>query len=67
MSDVRRLSDLGMVPALAKEVAKQINAGPEAANADNVAVGAITSVNFTFAGGTLTQALQALADAIPAS
>lgn len=37
----------------------------EPSHPDNIQVGAITATNFIFAGGSLTEALQALADAIP--
>lgn len=67
MANVTRLVNVGIVPEQAKELAKQIDdAGSAPVSSDNVTVGAITAANFTFAGGTLTQALQALADAIPA-
>lgn len=60
MADVRRLAELGMVPELAKEVAKQMESG---SNADNISVPAFTGGGVTFPGGTLTEALQAIADA----
>jgi hypothetical protein len=56
-----------MPTELAKETAAQITAAQAAASdPDNITIAAITADNFNFAGGTLTEALQALADAIPA-
>lgn len=68
MANVTRLVNVGIVPEQAKEIAKQIDDSTTGLtiSSDDVTVGAITAANFTFAGGTLTQALQALADAIPA-
>ena len=67
MADAQRLAALSMVPELAKEVAAQIDAGSSGpVSADDVTVGAITATNFTFAGGTLTEFCQEIADAIPA-
>lgn len=67
MADVRRLAELGMVPELAKEVAKQIDAaaggGGGSVSSDDVTVAAFSGGGVTFAGGTLTQALQAIAGA----
>ena len=37
----------------------------EPSHPDNIQIGAITAANFSFAGGSLTEALQAIADAIP--
>lgn len=71
MADARRLAELSMPTELAKETAAQIAAaqaaGTAAADPDNITIAAITAANFNFAGGTLTEALQALADAIPAA
>lgn len=68
MADARRLTALGTASPLARELAKQIGAeGGGAVSPDDITVPAITADNFTFAGGTLTEALQALADAIPAA
>lgn len=67
MADARRLAALGTAAPLARELAKQMgDEGGGAVSPDDIAVAAITADNFSFAGGTLTQALQALADAIPA-
>lgn len=66
MADARRLAALGTASPLARELAKQIGA-EGAGSSDEITVPAITADNFTFAGGTLTEALQALADAIPAA
>ena len=65
MADVRRFVEMGMVPGLAKEVAKQIDdaAGGGPVSSDDVTVDAFTGGGVTFAGGTLTAALQAIADA----
>lgn len=60
MADRRRLAELGMATELAKEVANQIEGS---ANADEIAVPAFTGGSVTFPGGTLTEALQAIADA----
>ncbi len=60
------LVQLGMVPELAKKVVQLIDDGVGEISSDNVTVPAITADNFSFAGGTLTEALQAIADAIPA-
>lgn len=66
MADVRRFVEMGMVPGLAKEVAKQIDeSGGGAVSSDNVTVAAFNGGGVTFAGGTLTAALQAIADATP--
>jgi len=69
MADVRRLVGLGMAPPLAKEVASQIDAAGEGGtvSSDDVTVAAITATNFNFAGGTLTEFCQAVADAMPAA
>ncbi|URQ76174.1 MAG: hypothetical protein NBV76_05285 [Candidatus Ochrobactrum gambitense] len=68
MADVRRLCEVGFATVAAKELAKQIEdaGGGGTVSSDNVTVAAITATNFTFAGGTLTQFCQAIADAIPA-
>ena len=68
MADVRRLVELSMVPELAKEVASQIDAaggGGDPVSSDDVTVAAFAGGGVTFAGGTLTEALQAIADATP--
>ena len=70
MSDVKRLTALGMPYIQAEEIAKQIDAaggGGDPVTSDDVTVSAITADNFTFAGGTLTEFCQAIADAIPAA
>jgi len=65
---VRRLAALSMVPQLAEEVVNQIEgASGGSVSADDVTIGEITADNFTFAGGTLTEFAQAIADAIPAA
>lgn len=63
MANARRLTELGMVPELAKEVATQIDGGGGSVSSDDVTVAAFSGGGVTFAGGTLTQALQAIADA----
>lgn len=64
MANVRRLVEMGMVPGLAKEVAAQIDEGGGEVSSDNVTVPAFSGGAVTFPGGTLTEALQAIADAI---
>lgn len=59
MADRRRLAELGMATELAKEVANQIEA---TTSSDNITVPAFTGGGVTFPGGTLTEALQAIAD-----
>lgn len=66
MADRRRLAELGMATELAKEVANQIDAaagGGGSVSSDDVTVEAFTGGGVTFPGGTLTEALQAIADA----
>lgn len=67
MANAQKLMALSMVGPLAVEVARQIDdsGGGSPVSSDNVTVAAITADNFTFAGGTLTQFCQAIADAIP--
>lgn len=65
MANVRRLVEMGMVPGLAKEVAAQIDDGGTGGgiSSDDVTVPAFSGGGVTFEGGTLTEALQAIADA----
>lgn len=61
---------LGMAYPLAEKVGDAITAaaGPSLPiSAGDVTVGAITADEFTFAGGTLAEFCQAIADAIPPS
>lgn len=66
MADARRLVELSMVPELAKEVASQIDAAGSP-SPDDIQVPEITSGTFTFAGGTLTEFMQAVADDLGAA
>lgn len=60
MADRRRLAELGMATELAKEVADQIDG---ASSADEIQVPAFAGGGVNFQGGTLTEALQAIANA----
>ncbi len=63
MADKKRLCELGMTPQLATELANQIDdATGGSVSSDDVTVPAFTGGGVTFAGGTLTEALQAIAD-----
>lgn len=61
-----RLIALSMVPELAKEVTAQIAEAGEGISSDDITVPAFSGGGVTFAGGTLTAALQAIADETPA-
>lgn len=66
MADALRLMGVGAPAALANEIASQIG-GVTPIPATDVTVAAVTADNFTFAGGTLQQFCQAIAEAIPAA
>ena len=66
INPAERLTTIGMPMEQAKEVARQIAAGGGGGtpvSSDDVTVPAITGGGVTFPGGTLTEALQAIADA----
>lgn len=65
MANAQKLMALSMVGPLAVEVARQIDdsGGGGPVSSDDVTVAAFSGGGVTFAGGTLTQALQAIADA----
>lgn len=63
MANVNRLVQSGMVPGVAKEVAAQIDSSGEGISSDDITVPAFTGGGVEFEGGTLTEALQAIADA----
>ena len=68
INPAERLTTIGMPMEQAKEVARQIAAvGGGTVSSDDVTVPAITGGSVTFPGGTLTEALQAIADATPAA
>jgi len=68
MADAKRLIALGTPTELAKELAAQIDsASGGTVSSDDVTVAAFSGGGVTFAGGTLTAALQAIADATTAA
>ena len=68
INPAERLTTIGMPMEQAKEVARQIAAGAAGdISSDDVTVPAITGGGVTFPGGTLTEALQAIADATTAA
>ena len=68
LSLAEKLQRVGMAGEPAKLIQTAINENgqPPAVTSDDVSVPEITAANFTFAGGTLTEFCQAIADAIPA-
>lgn len=64
MADVRRLTELGLAPELAREIAAQIDAASSSAV---IQVAAVDEANFDFAGGTLQEFAEAIGAAIPAA
>jgi hypothetical protein len=64
MANANRLVQSGMVPGVAKEVAAQIESSVvDTLSSDDITVPAFTGGGVEFEGGTLTEALQAIADA----
>ncbi len=68
MTDVDKLVGVGIVPEQAKRIVEIAQGGSgDPVSSDDVTVPAITADGFSFAGGTLTEFCQAIADAIPAA
>lgn len=68
LTDVDKLVGVGIVPEQAKRIVEIAQGGSsDPVSSDDVTVPSITAAEFTFAGGTLTEFCQAIADAIPAA